>query len=298
MKDYMVKATANDGQIRAVAVVTTELVEEARESHDTFPTASAALGRALTGTLLLGSTLKGADTLTLRILGDGPLGGIITQVGSDSLVRGYVQEPHTHLPATPQGKLDVGGAVGKGFLYLTKELGIGEPYTGSVPLVSGEIAQDITEYLATSEQIPSVCALGVLVDTDNSIKAAGGFLIQVMPGAEEDTIKAIEDQLATVKPISQMVAEGLKPEEVLQEILGKSKIKILDKREVGFKCTCSRERLEKVLISLGREELRAMIEEHGQAELCCHFCNKFYEFSGEDINNLLAEIEKDDNSAD
>ena len=293
MKDYMIKATANDGQIRAVAVVTTELVEEARKSHDTFPTASAALGRALTGILLLGSTLKGSDTLTLRIIGDGPLGGLITQVGAESLVRGYVQEPHTHLPSTPQGKLDVGGAVGKGFLYITKELGVGEPYTGSVPLVSGEIAQDITEYLATSEQIPSVCALGVLVDTDNSIKAAGGFLIQVMPGAEEDIIQTIEDQLATITPLSQMVADGLTPEEILLEVLGHSEIKILEKTEVGFKCTCSRERLEKVLISLGREELRAMLEEQGQAELCCHFCNKFYEFSGEDINRLLAEIEKE-----
>lgn len=289
MKDYMVHAIAGEGKVRAVAAISTTLVEKARNCHGTLPTASAALGRTLTAALLLGATLKNEDTLTIRVFGDGPLGGIISQVDANNRVKGYVQEPNTHLPANAKGKLDVGGAVGKGFLYVTKNLGIGEPYTGSVPLVSGEIAEDITHYLATSEQIPSVCSLGVLVETDNSIRAAGGFLIQVLPGADEEVISEIEKNLEQVKPISQMIDEGLKPEEVLQNILGQMELKILETKEISFTCNCSKERLEKVLISLGQEEIENIIAEQGQAELRCHFCNECYIFTKEELQSLLEE---------
>jgi len=275
-----------------VAIKSTKLVDEARKSHGTLPTASAALVRTLTGALLLGVTLKNNDTLTLRIFGEGPLGGVIAQADAKRKVRGYVQEPKTHLPLNAKGKLDVGGAVGEGFLHITKDLGIGDPYTGSVPLVSGEIAEDITSYLVNSEQIPSVCALGVLVETDNSVRASGGFLIQVMPGAEDKIIDELEKNLQDIKPISQMIDEGLTPEEVLKQVLGDMEFKVLEKEDVFFSCLCSKERLERVLISLGKEELKSMMEEQGKAELRCHFCNKCYDFNIKDLENIYKEMEE------
>lgn len=291
MSDYLVRGTAAGGQIRAVAVVTTSLTEEARKRHDTYPTATAALGRVLTAALLMGATLAEEDTITLRVFGNGPLGGIIATADAQGLVRGYVQEPHTHLPATPQGKLDVGGAVGsQGFIYVTKDIGLGEPYTGSAPLVSGEIAEDLTNYLMTSEQIPSVVALGVLVETDNAVRAAGGYLIQLMPGYSEDTLNLLEKNVEKTMMASQMVAQGMTPEDMLQEVLSGLEFKMLENRNTSFACPCSKERLERVLISLGEEELASIISDQGGAELVCHFCGDNYNFNKDELESLIKQL--------
>lgn len=290
MKDYLVRATAAGGQIRALAVVTTNLVDEARQRHKTYPVATAALGRTLTGALLLGATLAEEDILTVRILGDGPLGAVVATANGKGQVRGYVQEPFTHLPSTPQGKLDVGGAVGReGQLYVTKDIGLREPYTGSVPLTSGEIGDDLTYYLTVSEQVNSSVGLGVLVETDNSVRAAGGYIIQLLPGYEEETVSRLEENLLGVTPVSTMVDEGKSPEEMLKAVLMGLDINFLETKEVSFSCPCSKERLEKVLISLGREEIVSMIEEQGGVELTCHFCCDVYNFSKEELENLIAE---------
>jgi len=290
MQDYLVRATAAEGRIRAFAAVTTNLVEEARRRHDTLPTATAALGRTLTAALLLGTTLKGKETVTLRLFGDGPLGGIIAQADAEGRVRGYVQEPHTHLPSNAQGKLDVGGAVGKeGFLHITRDTGLKDPYTGSVPLVSGEIAEDLAHYFVNSEQVPTVVSLGVLVDTDGHVLAAGGYIIQLMPGAGEEVISALEQNLMGATPVSALVELGYSPERILEEVLKGFGVNRLESREVSFACRCSKERLEKVLISLGRKELEDMLAEQGKAELKCHFCGDDFTFSHEELSRLLAE---------
>ncbi|MDA8236083.1 MAG: Hsp33 family molecular chaperone HslO [Clostridia bacterium] len=292
MQDYLIRATAADGSIRAFAATTTNLVEEARRRHDTFPTATAALGRTLTAGLIMGATLKGDDTLTLRIFGNGPLGGIITQADARGKVRGYVQEPHTHLPSNAQGKLDVGGAVGKeGFVYVTRDIGLKEPYTGSVPLVSGEIGEDLAHYYVASEQIPTVVALGVLVDTDNHVLAAGGYIIQLMPGADEEVIFQLEQNLKEAAPVSALVELGYTPEKILEEVLKGFDLKVLEKKNVSFTCTCTKEGLEKVLISLGVDELEDMIREQGGAELICHFCSDKFEFDRAELEKLIQEAQ-------
>jgi len=292
MQDYLVRATAGDGQIRALAAVTTQLVEAGRRRHDTLPTATAALGRTITAALLMGATLKGEDTLTMRIFGDGPLGGIIAQSDAHGHVRGYVQEPHTHLPSNAQGKLDVSGAVGSGHLYVTKDIGLKEPYTGSVPLVSGEIAEDIAHYYAASEQIPTVICLGVLVDTDGKVLASGGYIIQIMPGAGEEVFQAVEDYLKEVVPVSALIERGQNPEDILKGVLKGFEVNVLEKKDVSFDCHCAKEKLEKVLISLGEQELQDIIQQQGKAELKCHFCSEQYEFSGEELEKLLSEAKQ------
>jgi molecular chaperone Hsp33 len=292
MEDKLLLATVAGGSARIVVAVTTQLVNEAQKRHDTYPVATAALGRTLTAGLLLATNLKGDDTLTLRVFGDGPLGGVIVSADSRSAVRGYVQEPHTHLPSTPGGKLDVGGAVGKGFLYVTRDLGFGDPYTGSVELVSGEIAEDIAQYLTVSEQTPSAVSLGVLVESDNSVIAAGGFLLQMMPGAAEETIEVLEKNVSLMPPISNLVSSEKGPKEVLDLLTVGLPVIIHEERPVRYECKCSKERLERVLINLGLEELRDIIDTQGKAELTCHFCAEQYEFNRAELEALIEQIQE------
>jgi molecular chaperone Hsp33 len=292
MEDKLLLATVAGGSARIVVAVTTQLVNEAQKRHDTYPVATAALGRTLTAGLLLATNLKGDDTLTLRVFGDGPLGGVIVSADSRSAVRGYVQEPHTHLPSTPVGKLDVGGAVGKGFLYVTRDLGFGDPYTGSVELVSGEIAEDIAQYLTVSEQTPSAVSLGVLVESDNSVIAAGGFLLQMMPGAADETIEVLEKNVSLMPPISNLVSSEKGPKEVLDLLTVGLPVIIHEERPVRYECKCSKERLERVLINLGLEELRDIIDTQGKAELTCHFCAEQYEFNRAELEALIEQIQE------
>lgn len=288
MSDYLVRALAYNEQIRAYAINSTELVSEAQKRHDTWPTASAALGRALTATTMMGATLKGNDKLTVKIEGNGPLGVLIIDANAKGEARGYVTNPHVHFDLNQNGKLDVARAVGtEGFLSVVKDLGLKDMFTGQVPLVSGELGEDFTYYYAVSEQLPSSVGVGVLVNPDNSILAAGGFLIQVLPGADEETISKLESRLKTIAPISNMIHEGLTPEEILYAILDEQNIKILDTLPVSFSCQCSFERTEQAIIGLGKEEIRAMIDEDGQAETVCHFCNQKYHFDKGQLEQLF-----------
>ncbi len=289
MSNQLVRAMAAGGQVRALAITATAMVEEARSRHNTWPTATAALGRSLMAAALLGATLKNDETVTLRIFGDGPLGGIIAQAGADGCVRGYVQEPHTDLPPKAPGKLDVGKAVGQGHLYLTKDLGLKEPYTGTSPLVSGEIAEDLTYYFAQSEQIPSVVALGVLVAPSGQVIAAGGYLIQLLPGAEEEVVRQLEANVAAVRPVSDLVEQGLSSEQILETVLAGMELQVLENRGVGFGCRCSKERLGGVLVSLGWRELAEMAAQGG-AELKCHFCEEVYHFNKAELEQLMQEL--------
>jgi len=292
LNDKLLLATVARGSARVVVATTTNLVDEARRRHDTYPTAAAALGRTLTAGLLLAANLKGEDTLTIRILGDGPLGGIIVSADANGTVRGYVQEPHTHLPPTQGGKLNVGEAVGKGFLYISRDLGFGDPYTGSVELVSGEIGEDFAQYLTVSEQTPSAVSLGVLVNTDNSVIAAGGFLLQMMPGASEETISVLEDNLKSLPPVSNLVSEGKDAHGILELVTQGLPVTVHEERPVMFDCRCSKDRLERILISLGKDELWDIIETQGKAELKCHFCAEEYEFGRAEIEDLITKIEE------
>lgn len=294
MADYCLKATAEKGSIRAFVSTTSQLVDEARRRHGTSPTATAALGRLLTAAAMMGVTLKGEDTLTLRILGDGPLGALVATANAGGLVRGYVQEPRVHLPSKSPGKLDVGSAVGKnGFLHVTKDLGLKEPYTGSVPLVSGEIAEDLTYYFAVSEQTPTSVALGVLVEPDNSVRAAGGFIVQVMPGCQENLVDQLEKNIGVLPPVSQLILNGEQPEDILARLFQGFEFTIHERQPLKFFCNCSKERMERALISLGPKELQEMIEEQGEAELTCHFCANKYYFSKEELQDILRKMSGD-----
>ena len=289
MSDYLVKSLAFDGQIRAYAVDATETVSTAQKLHDTWSAASAALGRSLVGTLLLASaSLQGDETMTVKINGNGPVGGIVVDGNANGTVKGYVQNPHVHLPLNDKHKIDVKGAVGtEGFLAVTKDLGLKEPFTGQVPLVSGELGEDFTYYLAKSEQIPSSVGLSVFVNSDNSIETAGGFMIQVMPGAKEETISQIEKRLAEIPMISEMMRDGKKPEDILNEILGAENVKVLDKMPVSYHCDCSRERFLGVLTSLPTDQLREMADEDHGAEAVCHFCGKKYQFTEDELRKII-----------
>jgi molecular chaperone Hsp33 len=287
MKDYLIKALAFDGQIRAYAVDTTETVGEAQRRHYTWPTASAALGRSMTAGVMMGAMLKGDNKLTIKINGGGPIGGIIVDSNAIGEVRGYVHHPQTHFDLNEHGKLDVRRAVGTdGMLMVVKDVGMRDHFTGQVPIVSGELGEDFTYYFASSEQVPSAVGVGVLVNPDNSILAAGGFIIQLMPGTEESTITKIESSIQSIPPVSKLIEKGLTPEELLFEILGKENVKILEKMPVSFQCTCSKERFGNAIISLGTEEIEQMIEEDGKAEAHCHFCNEKYLFSVEELEEL------------
>ena len=289
MDDYLVKSLAYDGQIRAYAVDATQTVATAQNLHDTWSASSAALGRTLIGTLLLSSaSLQGDETMTVKVNGDGPVGGIVADGNSHGTVKGYIQKPHVNLPLNEKHKIDVKGAIGThGFLAVTKDLGLKEPFTGQVPLISGELGEDFTYYLAKSEQIPSAVGLSVFVNKDNSIRTAGGFMIQVMPGATDEVISKIEKQIAQLPMISEMMHAGKTPEEILYEILGKENVEILGKMPVSYKCDCSRERFFNVLKSVPVSNLETMAKEDHGVEAVCHFCGKKYHFSEVELNDMI-----------
>ncbi len=291
--DYILRATAGDGSVRVFIANTKETVQQAFLHHKTSPVMSAALGRALTAVSIMGSMLKADDDLvTIRINGDGPGKGLIVTGDSKARVKGYPFNPIVDIPLKPNGKLDVQGALGEGSLTIIKDMGLKEPYVGQIPLVSGEIAEDLTYYFAKSEQTPSAVSLGVLVDIDYSIKQAGGFIIQVMPNADENIISSLENKLATMKSFTTLLEEGNTIENILDMLLGEFGVNILDKIPVEFYCNCSKEKVEKALISIGKEELQNIIEEDKKATLHCHFCNKDYEFNEQDLVNLLNECTK------
>ena len=291
MGDYLVRALAFEGKVRAFSVRTTDTVGEGQRRHGTWPTASAALGRTMTAGVMMGAMLKGEDKITVKVEGQGPIGSIIVDSNAKGEVRGYVTHPQTHFDLNEHGKLDVRRAVGtEGLLTIVKDLGMRDFFTGSVPIVSGELGEDFTYYFASSEQVPSSVGLGVLVNPDNTILAAGGFIIQLMPGIEDQTITIIEEKLNTMEPVSKLIAKGLSPEELLQEILGAENVKILDKMPVSFECNCSKDRFGAAIIGLGEGEIREMIEEDGKAEAQCHFCMETYQYSKEELEALIDEI--------
>lgn len=289
MKDYIIRGIDKKGNIRLFVATSTHMVEEARKTHGTSPTATAALGRVLTAAVLLGITMKGErDALTFKIKGDGPIGSIIAVSNNGGQVKGYVDNPYADLPSRPDGKLDVGGLVGKnGQLAIIKDLGLKEPYIGYSNLVSGEIAEDLVHYFHLSEQQPSAINLGVLVDKDISVRAAGGYILQLIPGVEDKDIDRIEGILKKAKPISTLIHQGLSPEQVMETLFGEFEMEILERKEIEYKCNCNRKRIEGVLLSLGKEEINKIIEEDEKAEIICHFCNKKYHFSKEDLQKLM-----------
>lgn len=290
MEDYLVKALAYQGLVRAYAVAATDTVAEAQRRHDTWNTASAALGRSLVGGLLLGATVKGEDRLTIKIQGDGPVGAIVVDANGHGEVKGYLQNPHVSLPLNEKGKLDVRGAVGtQGMFTVIKDLGLKEPFSGQTPIVSGELGEDFTYYLAISEQIPSAVGLSVLVDTDDSIKVAGGFLLQIMPGADDSIISAIENNLVNTPQISTLLDEGQTPEAILDSLLPDTELVVLEKMPVSFACDCSKEKFSRAIISLGKDEIQAMIDEDHGAEAVCSFCGEKYSYTEAELVALKEE---------
>ncbi|MGN0363645.1 MAG: Hsp33 family molecular chaperone HslO [Bilifractor sp.] len=287
--DYIVRATACNGEIRAFAATTRNLVEQARQIHQTSPVCTAALGRLLTAGAMMGIMLKGEDDLmTMTIRGDGPMQGLTVTADAKGRVKGFVYNPNVWNAPKYKGKLDVGNAVGRGTLTVVRDQAFGEPYSSQVELLSGEIAEDLTNYFATSEQVPSSVGLGVLVNTDQSVKQAGGFLIQLMPGCSEETVNKLEASLKQVHSVTKLLEEGLSPEEILQRILGDMELELLDTVPTEFYCNCSRERVMKVLLSIGAKELQEMIDEGKPVELACHYCGKKYAFDTEELKILLA----------
>ncbi len=293
MADYIIRAVTDDGSIRAFACVTKDAVNEAFSHHKTSPVATAALGRTLTAAAMMGAMLKGEnDTVSIQLTGSGPLGRVLAVSDSKSRVRGYVDNPVVDMPLNSKGKLDVGAAVGvDGFLTVINDIGMKEPYIGKIPLVSGEVGDDLTKYFAISEQVPSAVGLGVLVDKDYSVKTAGGFIIQVMPEATEDDITKLENNLGAVNSVTSLLDEGKTPEDILKMLLFGFEYHITDTIDTLYSCNCSKQRVEKALISLGSEELSKIIEEDGKAELSCQFCSNKYHFSKEDLEKLVEEIE-------
>ncbi|WP_126424734.1 Hsp33 family molecular chaperone HslO [Brevibacillus marinus] len=292
MNDYLVRATGFGGHVRAFAARTTEVVEEIRRRHDMWNTAAAAMGRTLTATAMMGAMLKGEERLSVKIKGGGPIGQIVAEANAKGEVRAYVSNPHVHFPLNERGKLDVARAVGTdGSLYVVKDLGMREPYQGSAPLVSGEIGEDFTYYFAVSEQTPSAVGVGVLVHPDDrAVLAAGGFIVQVMPGAPEEVVAELEKRIGQLPQVSRMIGEGCTPEQMLERVLDQPRI--LDRVDITFSCTCSSDKVGEVLYSLGREELASMIDEQGEAEVYCHFCNQRYHFAKEQLQEILGQMEQ------
>lgn len=287
MADYLVRATAAGAQIRAFACTTREAVETARQAHDTSPVVTAALGRLLTAGCMMGSMLKGdSDLLTLQVSADGPMRGMTVTADARGNVKGYANEPGVILPANAKGKLDVAGAVGHGFLQVIKDMGLKEPYVGQTALQTSEIAEDLTYYFATSEQVPSSVGLGVLMNKDNTVKQAGGFIIQLMPFADEEMIEKLEHNLSRINSVTALLEAGNTPEQILSLLLEGLDLEIMDSMPVQFDCNCSKERVEKALISIGKAELQEMIEEGKTIEVNCHFCNRNYSFSVEELKAL------------
>ncbi len=291
MKDYIVRGTAANNQIRAFAVTNKNVVEQARLNHQTSPLVSAALGRLMTAASMMGSMLKNdKDLLTLQIRGDGPIGGLVVTSDSKANVKGYPVTPQVDLPLKANGKLDVSAGLGKGILNIIRDTGLKNPYVGQTHLVSGEIAEDITYYYATSEQVPSAVALGVLVDKDYSIMQSGGFIIQLLPDADEEIIQQLEEKIGTLPPITTLMDEGKTPEEILDILLGDMDLQIMEKVPTKFYCNCAKERIEKALISIGKKDIGEMVDEGKTIELNCHFCNKKYPFTVEELEGLMKNI--------
>ena len=287
MADRIVRAISTDGMVQAAAICSRGLTERARQIHKTLPVATAALGRTLAAASMMGNALKSdGASLTLQFKGGGPLGTVLAV--NEGNVRGYVTNPHVDLPLRPDGKLDVGAAVGhEGTLTVIKDLHMKEPYVGTIDLLGGEIAEDVAGYFVESEQIPTACALGVLVDRDQSVKAAGGYLIQLMPGAGEDVITKVEGGIMAAGPVSALLDKNDDPEQLLRDVMSDFDLKILETCPVSYRCYCSRERVERALISLGRDELEQMLSEQGGCQLTCQFCDAVYDFSAEDLKGLL-----------
>ena len=287
-QDYVVRGTAAGGQIRGFAAATKNLTEYARQAHNTSPVATAALGRLLTAGAMMGNMLKGEkDILTLQIQSQGPLQGITVTADSHGNVKGYVGNPNVCIPANAKGKLDVAGAVGNGFLRVIKDMGLKEPYLGQVELSSGEIAEDLTYYFAVSEQVPSSVGLGVLMNRDNTVRQAGGFLIQLMPDTQEKVIERLEKNIRALKPVTTMLDEGLTPRQMLETVLEGFEVELLESSLCRFFCNCDRKRVEKALISVGKKEIQDMIQEGKDIELNCHFCSSHYLFTPDDLKELL-----------
>lgn len=286
--DYLVRAMAAGGQIRAFACTTRELTEHARQIHNTSPVATAALGRLMAGGLMMGSMLKGdKDVMTLKIDGVGPMKGVLVTADSKGTVKGYVNVPEADVPLKSNGKLDVGGAIGAGMLSVIKDMGLKDPYVGQVALTSGEIADDLTYYFATSEQVPSSVGLGVLVDRDYTVKQAGGFIIQLMPFAQDEVIDKLEARISSIKSVTAMLDAGLTPEKMLEEILGEMDLEITDTMPVSYACNCSKERFTRGLISIGAKDIKEMIDDNEPITVNCHFCNTDYTFSIEELKEIL-----------
>ena len=287
--DQLVRAITAGGAVKAVAVTTRELTERARNIQKSLPAATAALGRTLAAASMMGSALKeDAASLTLQIKGGGPLGTILAVSDPQGCVRGYVQNPQVDLPLRPDGKLDVGGAVGSGgTLTVIRDLGMGEPYTGSVELLSGEIAEDLAAYFAESEQVPTACALGVLVDRDQSVRAAGGYIIQLLPGAGEDVIAKVEGGVLAAGAVTGLLDRDSDPESLLRAVLSDFDVEVLERTPVAYRCSCSRDRVERALISMGVEELEDLLAQQGGCELGCQFCDKAYRYSAEELRSLI-----------
>ncbi len=287
MRDYIVRATAADAQIRAFACTTRETVEAARSAHNTSPVVTAGLGRLLGAGAMMGSMLKGEkDILTLQIKGDGPVNGLTVTADSQGNVKGYANVPDVILPANAMGKLDVGGAVGAGYLSVIKDMGLKEPYVGQTELQTGEIAEDLTYYFAVSEQVPSCVGLGVLMERNNTVRQAGGFIVQLMPFAEEAVISRLEENLKRLSPVTAMLDEGNTPEQMLELVLEGLRPEMTDTLSCRFACNCDKARVEKALISIGKKELQDMIDEDKEIEVNCHFCNRNYVFSVEELRAL------------
>ena len=296
MSDQLVRAISKDGFVKAVAVSTRDLTERARQIHHTTPVATAALGRTLAAASMLGNALKGdGASVTLQIKGDGPLGTILAVSDNEGNVRGKVDDPAVDLPLRPDGKLDVGAAVGhEGMLTVIRDLNMKDPYVGSVSLLGGEIAEDLAAYFVESEQIPTACGLGVLVDRDRSVLTAGGYLIQLLPGAGEEIVSRVERGIMAAGSVTALLKADSDPESLLRRVMPDFELEILEKSPVEYRCYCSRERMEKALISLGPEEMRSLIDEQGSAEMTCRFCDSVQKFTREDLERLLAGMTKKD----
>lgn len=288
MNDYIVRATAADSSIRAFAITSKNMVEEARKDHDTSPVITAALGRLLSGAAMMGTMMKGEkDLLTIQIQCQGPAQGLTVTADSAGHVKGFPMVPVVELPPNALGKLDVGGALGLGVMSVIKDMGLKEPYVGQIALQTGEIAEDLTYYFAVSEQVPSVVGLGVLMNRDNTVRQAGGFIVQLMPFAEEETISKLEENIKNLASVTTMLDAGKTPEEMLGVLLEGMDLEVTDTLPVGFSCNCSKDRVRKALISIGREELQSMIDDGKEIEVNCHFCNKNYNFTVDELKEMI-----------
>lgn len=288
MKDYMVRAIAANDQVRAFAATTRNMVETAREAHNTSPVATAALGRLLTAGAMMGSMMKNEkDVLTIQINCDGPIQGLTVTADMNGNVKGYVENPNVMLPPSKKGKLDVANALGLGVMNVIKDMGLKEPYVGQTILVTSEIAEDLTYYFATSEQVPSSVGLGVLMEKDNTVKQAGGFIIQVMPFVQDEVVAKLEENIANVESVTSMLDKGYTPEQILETILDGFDIEYTDKMPAQFHCNCSKERVEKALISIGKKDIQEMIDDGKDIEMHCHFCNTSYNFTVEELKEIL-----------